>query len=89
MPKSLNVKRYASTQRYIEREAQLQRIYDFIVAFFEDEGFSPSLMEIAEAVYMSRSNVVRYLDLLEARGFLTRVPRTPRTIKLTMEEEEM
>jgi repressor LexA len=71
--------RYESEQRR-RREAQARQVYDFVCDFTEDTGFSPSMKEIAEACYLSRSSVVRYLDLLEAWDYVWREPGRPRSI---------
>ncbi|MFW5771694.1 MAG: LexA family protein [Phototrophicaceae bacterium] len=80
-----NVKRYARDERIRQREENVQVIYDYVVAYIQQQGHSPSLDEIARGCYTSRSNVVRYLDLLEARGYLMRVHNTPRSISLSKE----
>lgn len=81
-----NVKRYVKDNRSKEREEMMQTVYDFIVSY-KDEwgGVSPSLGEIADGCYMSRSNVVRYLDILEARGHIEREHNVPRSIRLIAE----
>ena len=58
------------------------RVYDVIRAYFKQYGFAPSLRDISEACYMSPSNVVRYLDKLEAQGRISRELRKPRSIAI-------
>jgi repressor LexA len=58
------------------------QVYAFIRAYFDEHGFSPSLRDIGKACYLSPSNVVRYLDVLESRGLISREIRKPRSIAL-------
>jgi SOS-response transcriptional repressor LexA len=69
-------------RRYYELEKTLEIVYEFIKTHFEEYGYSPSITEIAEATFMSRSSVVRHLDLLEARGRISRDPGVGRSISL-------
>ncbi len=80
---SRKVSRYARDDRTRQREDNVQAVYDFIVAYLEEIHFPPSIQEIAQGTYMSRGNVIRYLDLLEARGYLAREFNIPRSIRLT------
>jgi SOS-response transcriptional repressor LexA len=66
-----------------ERFEIARRVLAFIRAFFDEHGHSPSLTEIADACFISRTTVLRYLDLLEARGCINRTPAMPRSISLT------
>ena len=67
---------------YYDRKENARRILTFIRKYDAETGLSPTIVEIAAGCYMSRSNVVRYLDWLEAWGFLTRIPHVPRSIVL-------
>lgn len=69
-----------------QREDMLRRIYEFLDDFDADRGFCPSHREIADACFISRSSVTRYLDLLEARGLLEREPGTARGIRIVRDE---
>ena len=79
---SVNVKRYATNPRSRNREATLQDVYDFCAGYIDDRRISPSLQEVAKGLYMSRANVTRYLDILEARGYVERDPSIPRSIRI-------
>lgn len=72
--------RNAPTARSLHREGTAERIYVFVRAYFAEYGYSPCMDEIAESVFMSRATVMRYVDLLEARGYITREPGVPRSI---------
>ncbi len=58
------------------------QVYAFIRAYIDEHGFAPSLRDIGEGCYLSPSNVMRYLDKLEARGLISREFRKPRSIAL-------
>lgn len=58
------------------------QVYTFIRAYIDEHGFAPSLRDIGEGCYLSPSNVMRYLDKLEARGLISRELRKPRSIAL-------
>jgi SOS-response transcriptional repressor LexA len=79
---STNVKRYASNPRSRHRETMLQEVYDFCVDYITEEKIAPSLKEVAEGLYMSRANVTRYIDILEARGYIERNPSIPRSLRI-------
>ncbi len=58
-------------------------ILQMITDYTEEEGGSPTLREIANAVGLAHaSSVVRHLDHLEAAGLITRTPRKARAIRL-------
>ena len=64
----------------IERREQ---IYQFIVKYINDKGYSPSVREISSAVGLkSSSNVHLHLMKLEEEGRIEMKPRCPRTIKV-------
>ncbi len=58
-----------------------QRILDFIQAYAEQHGVSPSLREIGDAVGLKAISGVSYqVEQLQEKGFLARRDRRPRTI---------
>lgn len=69
-------------KRLESRNENARRVRDFIQEYHDESGLSPSMDEIAEACFMCRSTVLRYLDLLEAWEHLTRQPGVPRSIRL-------
>jgi SOS-response transcriptional repressor LexA len=76
-----NIQQYTN-QRRAERDIIASRVLAFIKGYMAQQGISPSMNEIAAACYLSRSNVARYLDLLEAWGHIARKPGVPRSISL-------
>lgn len=67
------------TQR---RAAMMTYIADHI----EDEGYPPTMSQIAAAVGyspLSKQSVSNHLDELEAQGLLTRRQGSPRSIQIT------
>lgn len=80
-----------STQRgRLDRNRVLQenakQVYVFINSYIAQHGFPPSMDEIADGCYLSRSSVVRYLDRLEAWGLVSREPGIPRSLRLYNDE---
>jgi repressor LexA len=63
---------------------QQRRILIFIERFVEDHGYPPTYEEIREALGMSTKSLVNHhLDALEGAGYLSRMPNTPRGIRLS------
>lgn len=75
--------------RAAQREQQLKQILAYIEQYIEREGRSPSFEDIADGTYMTRSNVVRYIDWLEGRGYIKRVPGVPRSISLVKRSDRL
>ena len=64
-------------------DERLEAVYGFIQTYIEDHaGLVPSQREIADGCYINVAYVGRYLDLLEARGRLTRERGQARSIRL-------
>jgi len=52
----------------------------FIIGYLDDFGFAPSIQEMADGCYMSKSTISKHLDILVATGYISRVPFQPRSI---------
>jgi DNA-binding MarR family transcriptional regulator len=63
-------------------EHTLYRIFHFICQHNKAFGYSPSMREIAESCFIARPTVYRYLDRLEALGYIVREPGRARAIML-------
>ena len=69
-----------------ERElTPVQRaILDFVLDYTRRSRYSPSYLEIGDAVRLKSSSAVSYqLGLLETMGYLSRQPGCPRSIVVT------
>ena len=66
----------------------LDKVWHFICDFNHQFGYPPNLRQIAEMVFMSRANLYRYLDHLEAEGRLTREPGVARGITILRDCDE-
>lgn len=71
----------------MRKDTVTNQVYEYIQVYFQEHGFAPSLRDISEGCYMSPSNVVRYLDKLEAQGRISRELRKPRSIALLNEDD--
>jgi repressor LexA len=61
-----------------------QEIWDFLVEFFDEHGYPPTVREIGDAVGLaSPSTVHAHLANLERAGYLRRDPTKPRALELT------
>lgn len=67
-----------------KEEANRKKIYDFIVAYITQNGYSPSIREIAKGTDLhSTSNIYNHLRLLEKMGKIKMKPNKIRTIQVT------
>lgn len=69
-------------KEFAERgEATRKDMLDFIIQFITENGYSPSVREIKEGVYIgSTANVCNHLRVLEHQGKITMQPGQSRTI---------
>ncbi len=56
----------------MRKKAVEEEVYAFVRDYIARHGRPPTLREIGDACFMSTSNVLRYLDRLEARGRIQR-----------------
>ncbi|MBN2241810.1 MAG: transcriptional repressor LexA, partial [Acidobacteria bacterium] len=64
-----------------------KEILDFVAGFIEENGYSPSMEEIAEHFQFASLNAVfKHLEALEIRGYLHRDTNRARSIQLSHEE---
>lgn len=68
-------------------EQTIQAVYAYIRVYLHQYGYGPSIREIARDCFMSPANVYRYLDWLEARGYITRQSGVARSIRLLEHNE--
>jgi repressor LexA len=64
----------------------VEQVYAYIRAYIQEHTYPPTLKEIADAHFMSRSNVTRYLDRLQGMGLIARDPGRSRGITLLDDE---
>ena len=64
-----------------------KEILDFITGFIDENGYSPSMEEIAEHFQFASLNAVfKHLEALESRGYLHRETNRARSIQLSQED---
>ena len=59
-----------------------QQLFDFILAYHNEHGISPSFDEMRTAMKM-KGHVYRLLNCIESRGYIRRLPRLHRAIEIT------
>lgn len=64
-----------------------QQVHAYLRAYINQYHFSSSQRDIAKACHINAATVVRYLDLLEARGLIRREPGVARSIVLCNPDE--
>lgn len=58
-----------------------EEVYNFIIKYTDRYGYSPTLREIGEALYISGTNAVhRYILSLKEKGYISYVPKKSRTL---------
>jgi len=63
---------------------QQWRMLEFIEEFVQARGYPPTYEEIREALGMSTKSLVKHhLSVLEGAGYLSRMPHSPRSIRLS------
>ena len=67
-----------------ELTAEQQRVVSYIIKYRAENGFPPTVREIAAALgYRSPNNVRQHLRLIEQKGFLRLLPGKARGIEIT------
>ncbi|AEV86693.1 LexA repressor [Actinoplanes sp. SE50] len=59
-----------------------QRILTFIQSYAAEKQFPPTMKEIGAGVHLSPSAVAHQLIRLQGAGWISRVPNTPRAIRV-------
>lgn len=67
--------------QYTERDKEL---FEYLKSYQDENGYSPTVREIGEALYMSSTTAYRRLYKLVNLGLISMTPRQPRTIVLKM-----
>lgn len=72
----------SSTNDTSEAQVLVEIVYSFIVNYIHQQGYSPSLREIAAGCTIGRSTASRYVDKLEAQQRVIRDEGKARSIRL-------
>ena len=65
-------------------EEKLNKVYNFLITYIEDNNYPPSVREICKAVDIkSTATVYDYLEKLKSRGLITKQPDKKRAYSLT------
>jgi len=63
-----------------------QEVYDFVARFFTENGFCPSLADIANGLGLHESTIATYVNTLKSKGYLTSEYRVSRSLKVVSRE---
>jgi SOS-response transcriptional repressor LexA len=66
---------------------RLEEVYTFVRNYIAQHHRPPTLREIAKGCFTNTTTIIRYLDILQARGRLTREPGISRSLRLLDEDE--
>jgi repressor LexA len=72
----------------MDQTETVERVYAFIKAYIREHTYPPTMKEIAEGCYMSRSGVARYVDRLQGMGRISRDPSLARGITLLGDKDD-
>jgi repressor LexA len=73
-----------------EKPGWHKEIVRFILDYTRDKGFPPTVAEIGEAMGLSStSSVSHHIDVMTARGYLSRRRYSPRTLVVTDRGREL
>ena len=71
--------RWSMARKFTDRDRE---ILDFIIAFREKKGFSPTIREISRNCYLSKSATIYHIEKLCELGKISLTPNTARSIIL-------
>lgn len=66
-----------------------KKVLDFITNFFDKQGYSPSLQEIARYFKRSIPTIHQHIESLKSKGFLKKIADVSRGIQLNNKETEI
>jgi repressor LexA len=62
--------------------AKTEAVYTFVRDYFQQEGYPPTLRDIAQGCDLSHTTVVNHLHLLGLLGLVRRAPGKARSVRL-------
>jgi repressor LexA len=67
---------------------QQRAVYDFIAGYHDKHGIAPTKREVAEAVGVSSSTAITYVEILCRKGVLRALPGIPRSLTVVRKQAE-
>jgi len=64
-----------------------KEVYDFIARYVTENGFSPSLADIAKGLNLHESTVATYTNTLKQKGYVESEYRVARSLKVAEKKE--
>jgi repressor LexA len=72
----------------IELTSEQQRVYNYLVSFRNENGFPPTVREVATGLgYKSPNNARQHLQLIEQKGHIRIIPQIARGIEFLSESD--
>ncbi len=66
-----------------------QKFLSFLTKYIREKGYPPTIREIVYHLKLASTNSVKkYLDILERKGYIRRIPNSPRAIELCVKTPE-
>ena len=66
-----------------------QKFLSFLTKYIRENGYPPTIREIVYHFKLASTNSVKkYLDILERKGYIKRIPNSPRAIEVCVEMPE-
>jgi len=59
-----------------------KEVYDFIARYFTENGFCPSLADIARGLNLHESTIATYVNILKEKGYVTSEYRVARSLRV-------
>ena len=59
-----------------------KQVLEFIRKYMKENGFSPSVIDIADNFEIHPNGAQMHLNAMEKKGMITRVPKKARTIQI-------
>jgi SOS-response transcriptional repressor LexA len=65
-----------------ELSSRQKEVYDFIARYSVENGFCPSLADIARGLDLHDSTVATYVNILKTKGYVTSEYRVARSLRV-------
>jgi len=70
-----------------ELPSRQKEVYDYIARYFVENGFCPSLADIARGLGLHDSTIADYVNILKSKGYVKSEYRVARSLRAVPENE--